>query len=595
MRKSFKLLMVLIAASPNLIGAGERLKFGGDGNSWDETGLYLNALEVTELEGLSPLEADPNENILPRIRELGGGATTSVTTAAARSNQIINELIDGDYKTGWRVYTNTNGAELTVDMGAIFSLQRIFFRRGVLNDDERSLRGYEFYVNNGDPLNFVGENPVYSLIAQNRSHGLPELNLSFPATQVRYFKLRSTGERAFQMGDLEVFGIGVTPFAHYISRVIDLGADANFGPVQIYTRTDSLATTLFSTKTGNTADDSLYFRQTGIPGEFEEVPRSEFDRTLDPAYAGIIRANDRDWSNWSPPYAQFQNSPLNSPDNRRYVQFEFKLLSGSLLDKALVDSVIFNYSVPAIADSIIGEITPNKAQIGEINKFQYHIRSVISSGDRGFDTVYINTPFEATATKVEIDGQEINDFVDKMDSLGRLAVSFENNRISRSNQDLKIEFSSLLTVSGTEFRSEVGNINSDSYPQRVIAGDATLDVEGNTLTVGAIIDDKLFGGVTFSSEIITPNGDGINDRLELDYILLKATNPVRVTVIVYNLSGNEITRVYDQNITSGPNQVIWEGKDTKGDPVPPGMYIVRLKANADAGNAVKFRTIAVAY
>ena len=182
-----------------------------------------------------------------------------------------------------------------------------------------------------------------------------------------------------------------------------------------------------------------------------------------------------------------------------------------------------------------------------------------------------------------------------MDSLGRLAVSFENNRISRSNQDLKIEFSSLLTVSGTEFRSEVGNINSDSYPQRVIAGDATLDVEGNTLTVGAIIDDKLFGGVTFSSEIITPNGDGINDRLELDYILLKATNPVRVTVIVYNLSGSEITRVYDQNITSGPNQVIWEGKDTKGDPVPPGMYIVRLKANADAGNAVKFRTIAVAY
>ena len=109
---------------------------GGNGQAWDDVGLFFNALEVTEGEGLSPL-ADPEENILPRIRELGGGATTSVTTAAARSNQIINELIDGDYKTGWRVYTNTNGAELTVDMGAIFVLQRIFFRRGVLNDDER--------------------------------------------------------------------------------------------------------------------------------------------------------------------------------------------------------------------------------------------------------------------------------------------------------------------------------------------------------------------------------------------------------------------------------------------------------------------------
>ena len=152
------------------------------------------------------------------------------------------------------------------------------------------------------------------------------------------------------MGDLEVFGIGVTPFAHYISRVIDLGAKANFGPIHVYTRSDSLAKVLFSTKTGTTSDDSLYFRQTGIPGEYEEVPRNQFDRTLDPAYAGIVRANDRDWSSWSPPYAHLSSSPLNSPDNRRYVQFEFKLLSGSLLDKALVDSVIFNYSVPAIAD-----------------------------------------------------------------------------------------------------------------------------------------------------------------------------------------------------------------------------------------------------
>ena len=594
MRNSFMLLMVLIIALPDLTFAGERIKFGGNGNAWDETGLYLNALEVTGSEGLSPLEADPDENILPRIRELGGGATTSVTTAAARSNQIINELIDGDHKTGWRVYTNTNGAELIVDMGAIFSLQRIFFRRGVLNDDERSLRGYEFYINNGDPLNFVGETPVYSLIKQNRSHGEAELDLSFPATQVRYFKLRSTGERAFQMGDLEVFGIGVTPFAHYISRVIDLGAKANFGPIHVYTRSDSLAKVLFSTKTGTTSDDSLYFRQTGIPGEYEEVPRNQFDRTLDPAYAGIVRANDRDWSSWSPPYAQLSSSPLNSPDNRRYVQFEFKLLSGSLLDKALVDSVIFNYSVPAIADSIIGEITPNKGQIGEINEFTYHLRSVSSSGDKGFDTVFINTPFDATATKVEIDGQAINNFDSKM-AEGRLKVSFSENRITRDDQRVEITFRSLLTFSGTEFRSEVGVDNSDSYPQRVIAGDAYPENDGNTLTVGAIIEDKLFGGVNFSSDIVTPNADGVNDVLGLDYILLKATDPVRVTVIVYNLSGDEIARVYDRYDVSGPNQVIWEGRDTKGKVVSPGLYVVCLKANADAGDAVKFRTIAIAY
>ena len=268
--------------------AAERLKIGGDGLEWESNSIVFNALEVTDEGGLSPLEADPEENILPRIKELGGRATTSVTTAAARSNEIINELIDGDYKTGWRVYTNPNGAELDVDMGAIFVLHRLYLRRGVLNDDERSLRGYEFYINDGDSLNFIGGDPVYALIAQDRSHGLPELDLSFPPTQVRFFRLRSTGERGFQMGDLEVFGVGVAPFAQYISQVIDLGEAANFGPVDVYGRIDGTAQAQFSTKTGFVATDSLYFRQTGIPGEFEEVALADFDRTLDPSYAGIV-------------------------------------------------------------------------------------------------------------------------------------------------------------------------------------------------------------------------------------------------------------------------------------------------------------------
>ena len=52
------------------------------------------------------------------------------------------------------------------------------------------------------------------------------------------------------MGDLEVFGVGVTPFAQYISQVIDLGEAANFGPVDVYGHIDGNAQAQFSTKTG---------------------------------------------------------------------------------------------------------------------------------------------------------------------------------------------------------------------------------------------------------------------------------------------------------------------------------------------------------
>ena len=574
--------------------AAERLKIGGDGLEWEGNSLVFNALEVTDEGGLSPLEADPEENILPRIKELGGSATTSVRTAAARSNQILNELIDGSHTTGWRVYTNPNGAELEVDMGAIFVLQRIRLLRGVLNDDERSLRGYEFYVNDGDSLNFVGGNPVYSLIAQDRSHGLPELDLSFPPTQVRFFRLRSTGERGFQMGDLEVFGVGVTPFAQYISQVIDLGEAANLGPVDVYSRLYGAAQARFSTKTGFVATDSLYFRQTGIPGELEEVTLANFDRTLDPSYAGVILENDRDWSAWSPPYADLVRAPIHSPDNRRYLQFQFKLLSNSLLDKAVIDSVVFNYTVPALADSVVAEISPTTATLGQENEFTYHLRSVVSSGHRGFDTAIIHTPFAARATGVRVDGVEIDNFTSEFDS-GRLQVSFPDARITRSGQAVAVRFVCLVTVSGTEFRGEVADSQSDAFPQRVAFGDAVEEAGDNTLVVSARIDDELFTGVVFSSAVITPNGDQINDQITLDYILLKATHAVEVEVVAYDLSGRPVHRLYRASDRSGPNQVRWDGRDDAGSVVPPGMYLLRLEAATDAGIATQMRSIAVVY
>ena len=595
LRAAYILATLLIGFSSSGQAQVQRLKIGGnDGLEWQNNSLIFNALEVTDENGLSPLEADPEANLLPRIKELGGTATTSVRTAAARSNQILKELIDEQYTTGWRVYTNTNGAELEVDMGAVFVLQRIYLHRGVLNDDERSLRGYEFYVNDGDSLNFIGDKPVYSLIAQDRSHGLPELDLSFSPTQVRYFKLRSTGERGFQMGDLEVFGVGVTPFAQYISRVIDLGDAANMGPVNVYTSINGEAKTQFSTKTGYVANDSLYFSQTGIPGEFEEVSLDDFDRTLDPSYAGIIRENTRDWSTWSPPYAQLENAEINAPDNRRYFQFQFKLLSGSLLDKAVVDSVVISYTTPAIADSVIAEISPTTAILGQENDFTYHLRSVTANDKRGFDTVIIRTPFAARATGLSIDGIEINDFTWQGED-GRLQVTFPNNRITRSGQTIDVRFTSLMTISGTEFRGEVADSQSDAFPQRIIFGNANDDAIDNTLVVSARIDNKLFTGVDFSSNLITPNGDGINDQIALEYILLKATDPVGVQVIIYDLSGREVRRLYDARDSSGPNQVAWDGRDDNNTTVRPGLYLIRLEANTDAGDATQMRSVAVVY
>lgn len=598
----FVILICLTAAHPAL--AADRLVLGRSASDWEETALIFNAVDALQSGTLAPLVADTTDNLLPRVVELGGSAQTSVTTAAARSNEILDDLIDDDYTTGWRVYTNTNGAELTIDLGAVFFLQRILLQRGVLNRDDRSLRGYEFYINDGDSLNFVddpgdsqGPQPLYSLVAQDRSHGELELDLRIKPQPVRFMKLRSTGERSFQMGDLQVFGVGVTPFAQYTSTVFDLAQPANFGPVEIHASVDPKALLGFSTRTGVVPDDSLYFEQTGIPGQFIEVSRQDFNRSLDPSYAGVVLDNDHDWSAWSPAY-DAAVGPLTSPDNRRYMQFDLRFISNGLTDKAVVDSVVVNYTVPAIADSVVAEIVPARATLGESTEFEYHLRSVFRGGQRGFDTVVITTPFEAVASEVTVDGVAVA-FNPETEGT-RLRVSFPQDRVDRNDQRVMVRFSSLMTVAGTEFRGEVEDSQSDAYPQRTIAGDAAEEIDSNTLIVSGQILEDLLTNVEFSSRVVTPNDDGVNDRLTLDYTLLKATSPVDVEVVIYNLAGQVIRELYDSRDLSGPNTVLWDGCagagcDRGGVQLPPGLYVVRLAVDSDSGGDAVLRTIAVAY
>ena len=589
----FLLLVLAWLIAPSSTLAVNYLTIGGKGRPWTSDSLIFNALE--QVQGrLGPLEADSTQNLLPRVQELGGSAVTSVSAAAARSNQILRELTDDDFTTGWRVYNDPNGAELSLDLGAVFVLTRIRMLRGVLTSDDRSLRGYEVLANDGDSLNFVGNDPIYSLIAQNRSHGAPELDVRFSPQAVRFLKLRSTGERPFQMGDMEIFGLGVTPFAHYVSKVIDLGQPANFGPVQISAHIDAKARLLFSTKTGAVADDSLYYKQTGIPGEYEEVAKDKFDRSLDPSYAGVVRVNARDWSPWSPPYSSLEGL-ISSPDNRRYLQYEFRFISNGLHDKAQIDSLRFAYTVPAIADSVVGEIVPVIATLGRTNSFTYHLRSVTSTNRRGFDTVLITTPFKATATAVSVDGIEVKNFTQQQQD-NQLQVTFAGNRVSKTGQEVTVAFDCLVAVSGTEFRGEVGDSQSDAFPQRIIGADADPQVDSNSLVVGGLIENQLFTGVQLSGGgALTPNGDQINDALQLDYILLKATSPVLVEVAIHDLAGAPVRNLYAQRDLSGPKNLAWDGRNNDGQLVPPGLYLLRLSVQTDAGKTAQVHTVAVAY
>ena len=52
----------------------------------------------------------------------------------------------------------------------------------------------------------------------------------------------------------------------------------------------------------------------------------------------------------------------------------------------------------------------------------------------------------------------------------------------------------------------------------------------------------------------------------------------QTTLGIYNLSGQLIRTLVDENTSEGSHSVIWDGSDDRGDPVAAGIYYYQLES-----------------
>ena len=168
-----------------------------------------------------------------------------------------------------------------------------------------------------------------------------------------------------------------------------------------------------------------------------------------------------------------------------------------------------------------------------------------------------------------------------------------------SNQIAALDMSTVIFGQGTALSASVGNTSSPGSWQRVDPDQqAVEEIHSGVLQILTPPGDPQVGGLRMSSPVVTPNGDGANDLLELDFSVLRVDGESEVRTEVFDLSGRRLWEdVQLRTRASGSYRVQWGGVDQAGSLLAPGVYLLRVAVDAarEAGGTETLRPVYVAY
>ena len=603
-------------------GQIETVRIGQGGDTWQSMELVAAGAQVTA-DSLLPAGFKANENIVVAVRwtDVGTGPDEFIPEGGARvwarvaDGQPNDVLVDGkpNTSTGERFQIpgqSQDGRIFVFDLGASFPVERIAFFPNP-TDSTAFLRAYEIKINDGRSFG-ADERPIYETLARVEVSNEVRTEAEFPRQLVRYIRLETLEPNPFDIAEIEVFGRGFVPRAQYVSNFIDFGGGGvrNFGRLtvratRVSTEPDVVADdpvqAVFQVRAGNDTSPESYFQIDLETGSETEISEEAYQNLID--RERTARYDAENWSAWSNPVTidstgSYEISLDFLPMPRPFFQFRF-FFEGTATDVIRIDALEFTHSPPLAQGTraeiaLVGDPFPPAGvatvATGQPATLEYALTAELS-GDEGFDGLRIATPGAVQLESVLIGDDQEQMVVDSVvvDDSG-MSLFFPSRRITaESNATLFVRFTATPLRYTTLFQGWLLD-SVGAVPQRVAPGDATNLLGTNSVLVFGSLGDPL-GRFDLGAGVVTPNGDGRNDDLALQYDLVFLIEPAQVGITVHDLSGRLVHTLLQEEQAAGSYLATW----TEAHELPPGHYIVRLRVETQTKTFERLRIVAVSY
>jgi hypothetical protein len=175
-----------------------------------------------------------------------------------------------------------------------------------------------------------------------------------------------------------------------------------------------------------------------------------------------------------------------------------------------------------------------------------------------------------------------------------MSVFFPSQRVTPANAEpVWITFRTTPLLYNTLFRGWLLD-SGGALPQPLSPGDAGPLVGTSSLNVYGTFGQplRLF---QLAAATMTPNADGVNDRLRIFYDLVHLVEASQVDIAVHDLAGRRVVTVHSGSAAAGRHTETWAGLDAAGNLVPPGQYLCRIQVKTQTHSLIRVRPLAVVY